>query len=452
MTGTRHDHGVAATMHRRPFLIALFMLAVVAAPSPAQVTSRDTDVVDRIVAVVGDSVVLLTQVQEEVERLRLQSPGSVPRDAAGLEALQRRILDTWVSRLLVVQAAAGDSLVKVDQARVDEIVSQEIQSRARQYPRGQPELQEALAREGLTLSEYRDILANQVRQDQLQQMFIQRRLQDAKPVDVSEDELRQAFSEASGQLQNRPRLLTFEQVVMAPQPSDSAKARARAEAEAILDSIRAGSDFELLAKAHSDDTGSGEIGGDLGWFRRGVMVKEFEDAAFALADGQVSGVVETEFGFHIIKVERSRQGERKGRHILIRPTVGPEDVARARLRADSVVALARSGTPMAELFRRYSDPLAPDTLTVSFDQLDQLPPGYDAMSSGSQGQVVGPVEYDTGRQETRIAVLRIREIREAGAYTFEEVKPQLAEQVQRSKQMQRLLDELRARTHIEIRM
>ncbi len=93
---------------------------------------------------------------------------------------------------------------------------------------------------------------------------------------------------------------------MAPEPSDSAKALARAKAEAILDSIRGGADFEEMAKRYSQDPGSAENGGDLGWFRRGQMVREFEDAAFALPDGAVSDVVETEFGYHIIKVERSR--------------------------------------------------------------------------------------------------------------------------------------------------
>lgn len=439
-------------MTRRDLVLALALLAGSVLPATAQVAPRDTDVVDRIVAVVGDSVILLTQVQEEVERMRLQSPGSVPREPAGLEALYRQILDTWVNRMLVLQAAAKDTLMSVDEPRVEEIVNQEIQQRTRQYPRGQPEFQEALAREGLTLAEYREIIATQVRQDQLQQMYIQRRLQDAPPAEVSEAELRQAFDEAASQLQSRPRLITFEQVVMAPQASDSAKAAARAEAQSLLDSIRAGGDFEALAKAHSDDTGSGEIGGDLGWFRRGAMVKEFEDAAFALADGQVSEVVETEFGYHVIKVERSRQGERKGRHILIRPVVGSGDAERARLKADSVVALARGGTPMAELFQRYSDPLAPDTLTVAFDQLDELPPGYEALRTAAQGQVVGPLEYDTGRGETRLAVVRVREIREAGAYTFEDVKAQLAQQVQRTKQVERLLGDLRAKTHVEIRM
>ncbi len=437
---------------RRSLALALALLALPTSPASAQVATADTDVVDRIVAVVGDSVVLLTQIQEEVERIRLQTPGAVPQDEAGRQAMFREVLDTWVNRLLVLQAATKDTLVEVDEDRLEEVVTQELEQRTRQFPGGQAQLQEQLAREGLTLAQYRDIISSQVRQEQLQQLFVQRRLQGAAPVEVSEDELRQAFAEAAGQLQDRPRLLAFEQVVIAPRPSDQAKADARQEAQALLDSLHAGADFEALAKAHSHDTGSGEIGGDLGWFRRGSMVKEFEDAAFALMDGQVSEVVETEFGFHIIKVERSRAGERKGRHILIRAEVGPEDLARARVQADSVVALARAGTPMAELFARYSDPLAPDTLTVSFDQLAQLPPGYDALRTATEGQVVGPVEYDTGRSETRLGVVRVRQIREAGAYSFEDVKAQLAQQLQHAKQVQLMLSELRARTHIEIRM
>jgi hypothetical protein len=132
--------------------------------------------------------------------------------------------------------------------------------------------------------------------------------------------------------------------------------------------------------------------------------------------------------------------------------LGSGDTERARFLADSVVQMARNGTSMADLFDRYSDPEAPDTLTVSYEQLTQLPPGYEALRTAPEGQVVGPLEYDTGRGETRLAVVRVREIREAGEYTFEDVKGQLADQVQRTKQIQRMLDELRAKTHIEIRM
>lgn len=86
------------------------------------------------------------------------------------------------------------------------------------------------------------------------------------------------------------------------------KDAAKAKAQSILDQIKTGASFEELAKISSDDTGSKESGGDLGFFSRGKMVKEFEDAAFALKNGEISEVIQTEFGYHIIKVEE-RRGE-----------------------------------------------------------------------------------------------------------------------------------------------
>ena len=441
-------------MIRRGTALAAAALAL-AGPLRAQtpVSAAGEDVVDRVVAVVGDSVVLMTQVLEQVEQLRLQDAKAVPSTPGPeMDRFQRQVLDDLVNRLVILRAAAKDSVIKVDDDRVEEIVNQELQSRTRQYPSGQTGLLEALNREGLTLAQYRDMLKSQVGQLQMQQMYVQRQVQDAAPIDVSDGELRAAFEQARASLTQRPRLVSFEQVVLAPAPSDSAKQIARVKARAILDSIKAGADFDEMAKRYSQDPGSAENGGDLGWFRRGTMVHEFEDAAFSLPPGAVSDVVESDFGYHIIKVERARPGEVKARHILIRPELGTGDVSRARIRADSVARMARDGAPMAQLYDDYSDPMAPDTLTVSYEQLAQLPPGYDVLRTASEGEVLGPVEYDAGRGETRLAVLRVSRIREAGEYTFDDVKAQLAQQVQQSKQYQRLLDRLKDRTHIEIMM
>jgi len=101
----------------------------------------------------------------------------------------------------------------------------------------------------------------------------------------------------------------------APEPPDPAaaekdKAAARAKAEDLLKKVRAGADFATLAKENSSDPGSKEKGGDLGWFAAGQMVPEFDKVAFSMQPGQISDVVESQFGFHIIKVEERRMGEK----------------------------------------------------------------------------------------------------------------------------------------------
>ncbi len=431
--------------------LILFSIGLLLSPGfmTGQVPSEE-DVVDRVMAIVGDSIILRTEIQEELQRMAMSEGVPLPDPGSELDQMMSEVLDQMINRSLVLQEAARDTLIRVNESEIEDRVVARIDDVAQQFG-GQSGLQQALATDGLNLAEYRDLLRTQIRQEQTQQLFLQRTLQNAPTIELSEDDLLTAFQASRAQLQQRPKIITFTQVVLKPTPSEISQQTARSEADSLLGEIQGGSNFEELAQLHSDDIGSAELGGDLGWFRRGMMVTEFDEAAFSMRDGQVSDIVQTEFGYHIIKIERSRAGEKRGRHILVIPEMTETDIQRTRDTASVVLGRVKAGEPMEILFSQYSDEEAPDTLRVPFDQIDQLPPGYGVIATGVGNEVIGPIEYETPRGEIRLAVVKVEEVREAGAYTFEDLRGQVAAQLQEQRQYARILEELRAKTHIEIR-
>jgi peptidyl-prolyl cis-trans isomerase C len=130
-------------------------------------------------------------------------------------------------------------------------------------------------------------------------------------------------------------------------PKAISKDEAGRKAQMLLDRVRKGEDFAKLAEEHSDDKGSKEKGGDLGYFGRGTMVEEFQNAAFALKPGQVSDLVESPFGFHIIKLEDHRQKSLADPASKQQIT---EKVKQEKLKKQIEDIVARSGVEVAEDF------------------------------------------------------------------------------------------------------
>jgi parvulin-like peptidyl-prolyl isomerase len=233
-----------------------------------------------------------------------------------------------------------------------------------------------------------------------------------------------------------------------------AKAAARAKAESLLTEIGKGGDFEKIAKRESMDPGSKELGGDLGWNRRGQMVPEFDRMMFALPPGQVSPIVETVFGYHIIRVDRAQPAEVKARHILIRPRIDSADVRVAKLEAETVAAQWRAGASYDSLAAKHHDARAGEerSMLTPFDRT-QLPPAYTAAFEGkTAGVIVDPFPIeDRSNGVTKYVVAQLLTATQGGDYTVADLRTQIREQLQQERSIRRALDDLRSQTDVSLR-
>jgi peptidyl-prolyl cis-trans isomerase SurA len=435
-------------------LLALAALVPLGArPAAAQETAPvNSESLDRVLAVVGDSIVTEMNIEEDL--LRLQAQGQLPKDATPeqIATVRRQLLDGRVNDLVLLEAAARDTTLKVAPDEVTSKAQQQLDAMQHNFPTTDA-FNQALAAQALTLSEYRQQLESDARRAALVQRYLEKVQHDRKPPTPTESQIRSFFDEQKAQLGERPATVTFEQVVVAPTPGDSAKKAALAQADSILGRIRSGDDFGSLAKHYSDDPGSKEKGGDLGWFRRGQMVEAFENAAYSMAPGQVSGVVESPFGYHIIKLEKIRGAERSARHILIKPVVTPEDTVRARRTADNVAVKLKDGTvPFDTLVARYNDPSETQTRVGPYPTA-KLPPPYDTeLAAAKSGQVLGPFRL-TGADPVKWAVVKVDEVKAAGEYSLDDpaTREQVRQQVQQQLLMDEIIGDLKRRTFVDIR-
>jgi peptidyl-prolyl cis-trans isomerase SurA len=145
------------------------------------------------------------------------------------------------------------------------------------------------------------------------------------------------------------------EIVIQPTISEAERDRVRTELATLRERVLKGEKFSMLATLYSQDPGSAKKGGELGFFSRGEMVSEFESAAFALKPGEVSPIIETQFGFHIIQLIERRGNTLNARHILLIPRVSSDDLLRARVTLDSLAVEIRAGhITFEEAARQYS--------------------------------------------------------------------------------------------------
>jgi peptidyl-prolyl cis-trans isomerase SurA len=418
----------------------------------AAIPARDTTfVVDRVVAVVGNRPVLASQVDEEI--FSRQSQGAkVPTTPEGLNGVRHQIVSSIIDEELLVQQAQRDTSIKVTDEEIASGVEEQVR-KVRSNFTSEVDYRAELKKAGFqTPEEYRRWLTDQQRRAAFQNRLIEKLRTDGKlkPVAPTEKEMRAYFEEQKATLGSRPATVSFRQIVVSPKPSADAKLKAKAQADSIVLELRRGADFATAARRFSQDPGSKDQGGSLNWFRRGVMVPEFERVAFALKPGVVSDPVESPFGYHIIQVERIQPGEVQARHILIVPQVDSVHVESARAIAESVHKAVVGGASFDSLQRIYHDRSAErDAESVP---VTKLPEAYGKVIGEADSGAVLPVFTMPGAGgRDQFVVLTVTNRRPEGEVRYEDVRDRIRDQLGQTLAIRRYLDRLRKATYVEIR-
>ncbi len=436
-------------------LAAVAAVAALVAPAAPAAAQGDAVVLDRIVAIVGGRAILASELEEEFVQAQAAAQGRqqpFPTDSAERMTLRAGMLKQMIDQELLVQEAQRDTSVTITEQEVQDAVEQTVQNVRRNF-RSEMEFRQQLVLAGFASpEEWRRWLADNQRRQIYSQRLLEVRRQAGliKAIPPTEEQMREVFEANRAGAQPRPPVVSFRQIVVAPQADSAAQLRARALADSLLDAVRRGADFAEAARRFSDDSASAQAGGELGWFRRGVMVKEFERVAFILRPGQLSGVVPTEFGYHIIKVERTQPAEVFARHILIMPEVSAERIAVARALADTLHGWLAAGAGLDSLARRYGDPseakLAEDV------PLAQLPAEYQTAIGDATRGLIPVFTSAAGSARPKFVVLELTDRQDAGPMRFEDVRDRIRANLGQQLAVEHYLSQLRRRTYIDVRL
>jgi peptidyl-prolyl cis-trans isomerase SurA len=438
-------------------LLAVAPAAFAQQPPPTVVASAATTTraipLDRVVAVVGDVVITQSALQEKLIQKR-QEGATFPTDSAAFHTFVVGVVNELIDEELIL--AKGKELkIEVPDADVNNTVDKQIKDIRGRFS-SEAEYRAELQKAGLgTPEEFKRYRADEVRRAETITRTIRKLREEGKIVqaNVTDAEVQEAYDRNRATLPKREASVTWRQIIIAPQPTAAAKERARAKAESLLVELRTGADFEMLANRESMDPGSRDNGGDLGWNRRGRMVAEFDRWMFALPPGQISPVVETPFGYHIIRVDRVQPGEVKARHILIAPKIDSADVARARLTADSVAAAWKAGAPFDSLAKKHHDFASAEetTLLTPFPRA-QLPQAYQTAFADKKAKDF--VVFQIPGNATvpgKFVVAQLASVEEGGDLTLAEVKERFRARLAEEGGIKRLMDSLRKGTYVSIR-
>ena len=412
-------------------IVAFVMTAVVASAQKYQ-----DGVIDKTIAVVGNEMVTISQLEEEVQMMRAYGMLS---DKSG----RCDILEQMMSSKLFLMQARVDS-INVNNDMVEGELRNRIDN-VRTQLGGDEGVEEYFKKPIHKLrQEWREAITNQTLTQQMQQE-IAKKVQDLTPFDV------QKYIDGvdPADLPMVPTKYQLSQICIYPD-REAANLAVKERLLAIRERIINGEKFTTLARLYSQDPGGSRKGGELGMASKSIFWPAFSDAAMALKPGIVSQIVETPDGFHLIEVLEKKGDMFNARHILLKPEYTSEDRDKAFKTLDSLKTVLAKNEVSFELIAKFysqdpatrtnggqmSDPMSGS----SYFEVDQLKPqDYAAIKNLKEGEISAPVESldNEGRSgNTVYKIIKVDKILPAHTATFSQDYNQLLDQAKQQKSME----------------
>ena len=417
----------------------LFSFVISSSPLKSQV-------VDGIAAIVGDEIILKSEVDQFAQSQALRMRIDPSRSPSMYQSIWRKTLDTMIDQKILLDRAELDS-IEVSEKEVEQDLNRQIDAIIQRV--GSKEKAEEII--GYPLSRLRRNYREEIRKQRLVEKIQQLKFND---VTVGRREVEDFFKQYADSLPVINPAVKISHILLEIRSGSNADSLAFQKIDSILTLIKSGEEFSDLASKYSDDTNSAINGGQIGFMKRGTLVPEFEEAAYSLSPGEVSKIVNTEFGYHIIKLIE-RRGERINvKHILVMPKIGKYDEEIVIKTLNKLRTQIISGESFADLAVKFSDD--PDVRAnkgnLGWYDLTSLsiPQFAQVLDTLEVGNISKPVKTDFGYH-----IIKSFDYRKGGKLTLKDNWTELESIVIRNKRLEvynNWLNSIRGEVYIDIKM
>ena len=394
---------------------------------------------DFIIAKVGREIILITELARHISQMRNAQMWDE-------RMTEMDVLESLIENKLIVQKAR-ELNIRIEERRITNMVDMQIEQIRASFGSDE-EFHRELRAAGMILSDLRQYYEDLVRDQFLRERLIQTEIR--SKIHITDTELLAFYNEEKDNFPTRDTSYELAMIMRIPKASEESDRLALEKIQNIQELLLNGEDFATLAREYSNCP-SGQFGGDLGYFGRGMMVEEFETAAFALETDQLSDIVKSDFGYHIIKQTGRRGNEVQASHILIFVEESEDDIQREYEFLQSLKERVLQGENFGMLAAIYSEDENSKNNNGIVGTLtqDEYPPWF-AMEL--RNLEIGHISEILVYQEI-LYIFTINQEFEPRNLEFEEIKEQLRELLLQRKQYElyeQWMEDLKKDIYVEI--